>query len=293
MGTIEVTAVSPILGAEVRGVDLASPVDDASFELIRDAFHDHGVLFFKGSGPIEPDVHVAFASRFGPLHTHPAAPTHEANDAIFVIHTHRDSKVSNGNGWHTDVSCDEEPPLGTMLQLHLLPPNGGDTLFACMAAAYEVLSQTMKDFLAPLTALHESEHVYRGRYSDRGVDDTGKVYPNAEHPVVRTHPVTGRQALYVNRGFTTRIPSLSAYESKAVLAMLFDHCAKPEFQVRHRWDKYDVVFWDNRRLQHFAMWDYWPNERKGHRVTVKGDRPFHREDGVSAEPLTTVSDGHF
>jgi len=293
MGTIEVTPISPILGAEVRGVDLAAPVDDASFELIRDAFHEHGVLFFKDSAEMEPDVHVDFASRFGPLHTHPAAPTHESNDAIFVIHTHRDSTVSNGNGWHTDVSCDEEPPLGTMLQLNLLPPNGGDTLFACMASAYDALSQTMKDFLAPLTALHESEHVYRGRYAERGVDDTGKVYPSAEHPIVRTHPETGRQALYVNRGFTTKIPSLSSHESTAVLAMLLDHCAKAEFQVRHRWDRHDVAFWDNRRLQHFAMWDYWPHERKGHRVTVKGDRPFHRSDGVSAEPLKRISDGHF
>lgn len=293
MSTIDVTPISPVLGAEVRGVDLSAPVDDPLFDKIRDAFHEHGVLFFKDSGPMDPDVQVEFASRFGPLHRHPAAPTLEANDAIFVIHTHRDSKVSNGNGWHTDVSCDEEPPLGTMLQLHLLPPSGGDTLFACMGAAYDSLSQTMKDFLAPLTALHESEHVYRGRYADRGVDDAGKVYPSAEHPIVRTHPETGRQTLYVNRGFTTRIPSLSLHESKAVLSMLLDHCERSEFQVRHRWEKNDVAFWDNRRVQHFAMWDYWPHERKGHRVTVKGDRPFHRTDGMSGEALKRVSDGHF
>ncbi len=293
MTGITVTPVSPVVGAEVRGVDLASPISDDTFAEVLGAFHEHGVLFFKDSGPIEPETQVAFASRLGPLHTHPAAPTLEGHDAIFVIHTHKDSRVSNGNGWHSDVSCDEEPPLGTMLQLHQLPPAGGDTLFACMAAAYDALSGPMKNFVSELTALHSSEHVYRGRYADRGVDDTDKVYPEAEHPVVRTHPVTGRQALYVNRGFTTKVLGLSPHESRSMLHMLFEHCERNEFQVRHRWDVNDVVLWDNRRLQHFAMWDYWPHERKGHRVTVKGDRPFHRAGGEPRSSTLRVSSGQF
>ena len=136
---------------------------------------------------------------FGELHMHPAAPQMDGYPEIFEIFVSRDSKIANGEFWHSDVSCDEVPPLGTILQLHTLPEVGGDTLFANMYAAYDAVSEPMKQMLAGLTARHESEQVYRERYSDRGVDDAGKQYPQAIHPVVRTHPETGRKALYVNR----------------------------------------------------------------------------------------------
>jgi taurine dioxygenase len=190
-----------------------------------------------------------------------------------VIHVHKDSRIANGEFWHSDVSCDQVPPLGTMLQLHVLPEVGGDTLFANMYAAYDALSEPLKKVLSGLTARHESEHVYRGRYSDRGVDDYGKVYPEAIHPVVRTHPETGRKALYINRTFTTRILELTEKESAALLGFLFDHCEQIDFQIRFRWSRYDVAFWDNRCVMHHAIWDYWPHERRGRRVTIKGDRP--------------------
>ena len=167
------------------------------------------VLFFKEQTEIPAETQVEIGKMFGELHMHPAAPEMPGHPEIFVIHAHKDSKVANGEFWHSDVSCDEEPPLGTMLQLHLLPDVGGDTCFANMYAAYEALSEPLKAMLAGLTALHESEHVYRGRYSDRGVEDHGKTYPQAVHPVIRTHPETGRKALYVNRTFTTRINELS------------------------------------------------------------------------------------
>ena len=160
-----------------------------------------------------------------------------------------------------------------MLQLHQLPSNGGDTLFASMYAAYEALSDQMKAFLAPLQAVHESEHIYRGRFSDRGVDDRDKVFPSAIHPIVRTHPVTGKKALYVNGAFTTRIKGLKKDESDTVLGFLVKLMAQERFQVRLKWAVNDMAFWDNRCAQHHAMWDYWPEERKGHRVTIKGDRP--------------------
>jgi taurine dioxygenase len=210
---------------------------------------------------------------FGELHLHPAAPQMPGYPEIFVIHVHKDSRIANGEFWHSDVSCDQVPPLGTMLQLHVLPEVGGDTLFANMYAAYEALSEPLKKMLSGLTARHESEHVYRGRYSDRGVDDYGKVYPEAIHPVVRTHPETGRKALYINRTFTTRILELTEKESAALLGFLFDHCEQIDFQIRFRWSRYDVAFWDNRCVMHHAIWDYWPHERRGRRVTIKGDRP--------------------
>jgi taurine dioxygenase len=273
--TVTIRRMSPTIGAEIAGVDLGA-LDEPGFAEIRRALTDHQVLFFRDQPRLEPEVQIAFAERFGALHEHPAAPHLEGHPAIFVIHAHRESKVANGNGWHTDVSCDEEPPLATMLQLHELPAVGGDTLFASMYAAFETLSPTMQTFLTTLTARHESEHIYRGRYSDRGVDDAGRRYPEAVHPVVRTHPDSGRQALYVNPSFTTRINGLAARESQALLGFLFRHQQRPEFQVRFSWTPNAVALWDNRCTQHFALWDYWPDERKGHRVTIRGERPFFR-----------------
>jgi len=269
----DVRRVSPRLGAEIRGVDLSSGLDAETYAAVRRAFLEHQVLFFRDQLEIPPDTQVAIGKMFGELHFHPAAPTMAGHPEIFEIHTTRDSKIANGEFWHSDVSCDEYPPLGTILQIHILPEVGGDTLFADMYSAFETLSQPLKAFLETLTATHASEHVYRDRYSDRGVRDEGKVYPEATHPVVRTHPETGRKALYVNRTFTTRINELEDSESAALLEFLFAHSERVDFQIRFRWSKNDVAFWDNRCTMHHAIWDYWPNERKGRRVTIKGDRP--------------------
>ncbi len=272
---MQIVPLTPVIGAEIRGARLADP-DAAEVAVIRKALADHCVLFFRDQPRLEPAQQIAFARNFGALHTHPAAPHLEGHPEVFVVHAHAGSKVANGNGWHSDVSCDQEPPLGTMLQLHVLPSSGGDTLFANMCAAYETLSAALQSFLATLTARHESEHIYRGRYADRGVDDSGRSYPSADHPVVRTHPESGRQALYVNPSFTTRINELGAEESRALLDLLYRHQQRPEFQVRFSWTENAVALWDNRTTQHFALWDYWPEERKGHRVTIKGERPFYR-----------------
>jgi taurine dioxygenase len=272
---IQVKPFSPALGGEVRGTDLANGLDEESCREIRTALDEFGVLFFKGQSEISPAVQVAIGRMFGELHMHPAAPQMPGFPELFVIQTGRESKVANGEFWHSDVSCDEEPPLGTILQVHVLPEIGGDTLFANMCAAYDALSTPMKQMLRGLTALHESEHVYRGRYSDRGVEDRGKVYPKATHPVIRTHPDTGRNAIFVNRTFTTRINELSDRESDAILKLLFDHCEQIDFQIRFRWERNDIAFWDNRWVMHRAVWDYWPNERSGRRVTIKGERPRH------------------
>jgi len=271
--SIQVEKLTPNAGAEIRGADLSQPLDERTFKEIHAALIDNGVIFFRDQH-LTPAQQKAFGRLFGELHIHPAAPKEvPEHPEILVIHADENSKHVAGENWHSDVSCDLEPPMGSILYMHELPPVGGDTLFASMYAAYEALSEPMKRFLEPLTAMHEGEHVYRGRY---GVDDRGKVFPKAEHPVIRTHPVSGRKALYVNGGFTTRIKQLPRPESDAVLQFLYRHVETPEFHCRFRWQVNSVAFWDNRCVQHHAMWDYYPQRRHGHRVTIKGDTPFYR-----------------
>lgn len=270
---LDVRPFAPALGAEIRGITLAEGIDDAQYREIRRALLEHQVLFFKEQREIPPATQVAIGRMFGELHAHPAAPKMADYPEIFEIHAHKDSKIANGEFWHSDVSCDERPPLGTILQIHILPEIGGDTLFADMYAAYDGLSAPVRAMLDGLTATHASEHVYRGRYADRGIEDHGRVYPQAVHPVVRTHPETHRKALYVNRTFTTRINELSERESDVLLGLLFEHAEHVDYQIRFRWERNDVAFWDNRCAMHRAIWDYWPNERKGRRVSIKGDRP--------------------
>jgi taurine dioxygenase len=274
--TFAVTPVTRVIGVEVDGVDLTKPVPEAQIIELGQALANHNVLFFRDQPELTPRQQIDFARNFGPLHMHPAAATDDAHPELFVIHTHGQSFVNNGADWHTDVSCDAEPPLGTLLQIHRTPGSGGDTIFANMYAAYDALSDKMKSFLADCRAVHESEHAYRGRYADKGVDDTGKTFPEATHPVVRTHPVSGRQALYINETFTSRILGLTDGESDNLLRYLFQHMIRPEFQVRFQWRDNSIAFWDNRCTQHLAMWDYWPDERYGHRVTIGGDAPFYR-----------------
>jgi taurine dioxygenase len=271
--SIQVEKLTPNAGAEIRGADLSQPLDERTFKEIHAALIDNGVIFFRDQH-LTPAQQKAFGRLFGELHIHPAAPKEvPEHPEILVIHADENSKHVAGENWHSDVSCDLEPPMGSILYMHELPAVGGDTLFASMYAAYEALSEPMKRFLEPLTAMHEGEHVYRGRY---GVDDRGKVFPKAEHPVIRTHPVSGRKALYVNGGFTTRIKQLPRPESDAVLQFLYRHVETPEFHCRFRWQVNSVAFWDNRCMQHHAMWDYYPQRRHGHRVTIKGDKPFYR-----------------
>lgn len=270
---IEAKPFAPNLGAEIYGADLSEPVPDDQFAEIREAFLQYQVLFFKDQKEIPPERHIEFGKRFGPLHAHPAAPTMEGYPEIFEIHATKNSKIANGEFWHSDVSCDETPPLGTMLQIHIAPPCGGDTMFSDMYAAYDDLSDPIKKMLNGLSALHSSEHIFKGRYSDRGKKDEDIDCPEAIHPIVRTHPDTGRKSLFVNRTFTTKILGLSDSESSAILNMLFEHAEHINYQIRYRWTLNDMAFWDNRCCMHRAIWDYWPEERKGRRVTVKGDKP--------------------
>jgi taurine dioxygenase len=271
---MEFVKATPHCGAEVRNVDLAQPLDDAAVRALERALSEHCVLFFRDQS-LTPELQKTLGRRFGALHLHPAFPDIlEGHPEIMVICADENSKRIAGEDWHSDVSCDAEPPLGSILYMQEVPPAGGDTLFASMYAAYAALSAPMRAFLSGLTALHDGETTYRGRYE--GMKASDKPYPSNEHPVVRTHPVSGRQALFVNRIFTKRILQLGAGESEALLEMLFRHIETPEFQCRLRWAPGSVAFWDNRCAQHHALWDYYPHRRRGLRVTIQGDRPYYR-----------------
>ena len=265
---IEVEPLTPTIGAVVSGVDLTQPVDDALLSEIHTAWMEHLVLFFRAQ-PMSPDQHLAFGRRFGELHIHPAAPYAQDTPELMVIHTDKDSFRNNGERWHSDVSADEEPPMGSLLHIHQVPNRGGDTSWSNMYAAYEALSPTMQTLLDPLTALHASD--YSGQYGDH---QPQRESPQAVHPVVRTHPVTKQKALFVNEVFTRRIIELSREESRAVLDFLFDHVKNINFQCRFQWEADSVALWDNRCTQHMAVWDYYPESRSGIRVTIRGDRPF-------------------
>jgi taurine dioxygenase len=268
--TITVDKLTPIIGAEIDGVDLSQPLGNRQIDELHRALAENLVIFFRDQHLTE-DQHLAFGRLFGDLHIHPAAPSVSGKPELMIIHADKDSPRANGEGWHSDVSCDPEPPMGSILYIRKCPPHGGDTLFASMYAAYDVLSDRMKTYLDGLKAEHSGDH-YRGQYTNYGIADKAE-YPRAEHPVVRTHPVTGRKALYVNKGFTRRLIGVPLDEGEGVLNYLYEHMANPLFQCRFRWQENSIAFWDNRCVQHHAMWDYWPHTRSGNRVTVKGDRP--------------------
>ncbi len=270
--TITIDKLTPIIGAEVGGVDLSKPLSNRQQDEIHRALAENSVIFFRDQ-VLTPEQHMSFGRLFGDLHVHPAAPHAPDMPEMMIIHSDKTSPRANGEGWHTDVSCEVEPPMGSILHIKTCPPRGGDTLFASMYAAYEALSDRMKAYLADMTAIHDGEPVYRGLFKSLGVADKPE-YPNAEHPVVRTHPVTGRKSLYVNAGFTSRLVGVPRDEGDAMLRYLYQHMENPLFQCRFRWRENSMAFWDNRCAQHRAMWDYWPHTRSGHRVTVKGDRPF-------------------
>jgi taurine dioxygenase len=276
---IAVRPITPTIGAVIEGVDLSAPLDDATFDEIHTAFLTHQVVFFPGQA-ITPQQQVMFAERFGEIdEPHPVFERHAEEPRVMLIEQRGKQGIYNER-WHTDVTYQESPPMASVLHAQVLPESGGDTLWASMYAAYEALSEPMKATLEGLTAVHDFAHAYRdelmalpnGLKRLREIEDK---YPSVEHPVVRTHPRTGRKLLFVNSTFTMRINGLTRGESDALLAYLFRHCESPMFQVRYRWRQHDVAIWDNRCTQHLAVPDFFPHHRRMNRVTVRGERPFY------------------
>jgi taurine dioxygenase len=271
---ITIMPLNPVIGAELHGLDLRRELCDEDIREIQEALDRYQVVFFRDQD-ISAEQHLAFGRRFGELHVHPSVRGKPREQWTEIMPVHSDANTARiaGDKWHTDVSCDEKPPYASILHMTTVPESGGDTLFSSMYGAYEALSEPMKRLLTGLTATHDGAPNYDDRAKRSRETNPDRVNPVAVHPVIVTHPRTGKKTIYVNSTFTVRINELTQAESDAVLEMLFVHVARPEFQCRFRWQRYSVAFWDNRAAQHYAVWDYYPAVRTGQRVTIRGDRP--------------------
>jgi len=282
---LEINRLGGALGAELRGIDLSEPLGGNLLETVRQAFIDHSVLVFRDQ-TLTPKQLVTFSGLFGESVPHLLEGfQHEENPKVFLIsNVQEDGKpkgaIYAGQYWHSDLSYMPLPALGSMLNAVKIPKTGGDTMFANMYLAYETLSDTMKSLMGGLQAVHDYSHAYDTVFSKLPgrppMTDAEKAkVPPVTHPIVRTHPDSGRKALYVNPGFTASIVGMTEDESRAILDFLFAHATRPEFIYRHQWQPRDLVFWDNRCLMHRAVADYDMAEpRHMHRATIQGDAPF-------------------
>jgi taurine dioxygenase len=276
VASLTVEPLTPAIGAEISGVDLARPLAFDTILAIRAALLDWKVLFFHDQD-ITTDQHLVFARNFGDLEVHPFAPHKPGYPEVLAITHDRDSR-GRENTWHSDVTWRVKPSLGSVLRAVEVPPLGGDTLFADMTAAYEGLSDAVKAKIEGRVALHDFGHfrvaMRRQGKSEEEIEAFNQAYPKVEHPVVRTHPETGAKALYVNAAFTQAIVGMDKAESDALLKHLYSRAAIPEYQCRFRWRAGSIAFWDNRSTQHYAASDYWPAVRRMERVTIVGDTPY-------------------
>jgi len=276
--SLTITPISSALGAQIDGVDLTRPLSPLQRDAIQQALLEYQVIFFKQQS-ITPQQQARFAANFGDLHIHPIYPNVPEQPEVLVLDT-AVTDVRDNAVWHTDVTFLPTPALGAVLSAKQLPAFGGDTLWASGIAAFEGLSRPLQVLLDGLTATHDFTKSFPlERFGSTPEDlqrweQTRKNNPPLSHPVIRTHPVSGRKSLFVNEGFTTRINELSEAESEAILKLLFAHSTRPEYTIRWRWQENDVAFWDNRVTQHYAVDDYRPNRRVMHRATILGDAPF-------------------
>tara|TARA_E500000075_G_C6941227_1_gene294565 strand:+ start:123 stop:956 length:834 start_codon:yes stop_codon:yes gene_type:complete len=271
---IEVGPVSGGVGVEIHNVDIKQGLSDSAFETLRDAFVTHGLIFLRDQD-ITPDEHIAFAQRWGDININRFFPRLDGYDQIATVTKEPDQIVNIGGGWHTDHSYDHVPALGSILIARETPPVGGDTLFACMYKAYDTLSDGMKQTLEGMKAVHSSRHVfgeqsnYRETMKDR-FSNAEDATQDAVHPVVITHPESGRKALYVNPAFTLHFEGWTTAESQPLLDYLYAHAAQLEHTTRFQWAPGSIAFWDNRCTWHYALNDYHGTRREMHRITIEG-----------------------
>ncbi|MGD8810798.1 MAG: TauD/TfdA family dioxygenase [Gammaproteobacteria bacterium] len=276
---IEVKPIAGACGAEVFGVDLSKPLDDRAFAEVKKAFLDHQVIFFRDQD-ITEDQHKEFGRRFGTLNIHPRYLPLEGHPEIFPIRKEPEHSKNVGGVWHQDLTHLSEPPLGSILYALEVPPAGGDTMFANQYLAYEALSDGMKGMLSEMTAMHDNRIQSNKVAAERNAERASKLRvdnqedePECEHPVVITHPDTGRKALFVNIIRTHRFAGMTEDESRPLIRYLCEHATRPEFTCRFRWRKGSIAFWDNRCVMHYALNDYHGYRRYMNRVTVNGARP--------------------
>ena len=271
----EVNRLSPTIGGELLGVDLREDLTSEIKELIYEALLIYKVIFFRDQD-LTTDQHIHFSKNFGDLEVHPFAPFKEGYPEVLKI-THNEKSPGRENLWHSDVTWRKEPSLGSVLRMLEKPENGGDTLFSDMYAAYDDLSDEVKQRVEGAVAVHDCvgfrKRLIKEGKTPKEIDAFNKKFPMPEHPVFRTHPDTGKKVIYVNRAFTQYIKGWEENESKDMLDFLYSRASTPEYQCRFAWENNSIAFWDNRACQHYANSDYWPQVRRVERVTIVGDRP--------------------
>jgi taurine dioxygenase len=271
----QVARLGASLGAEISGVDLKEPMAAETFKAFESALIEHKVVVVREQH-LTTEQHVRISRMFGELEVHPMRPQGEFPE-ILVLDNHKDNPVLSTDVWHSDTTFRKNPTKYTILRCQIMPKLGGDTLWANMEAAYDGLSDIFKTMIANLRAVHDFQNfrvLFKNTDDDRAkLHKMEDMFPNPSHPVVRTHPVTGRKSIYVNPQFTLRIEGLEQAESRAILDVLFAQARVPEYQFRLRWAPGTIVFWDNRSTQHYAANDYYPERRRMERTAVVGDVP--------------------
>ena len=270
---LDIRPLTPVIGAEIRGLDLSVPLADDVIAQVRGALCRHLVIFFPDQD-LSPDRQADFARQFGEVTpAHPVIPSLEGHPEVLPI----DGREDRASWWHTDVTFLRTPPLGSILHMREAPAVGGDTMWVSLQAAYDALSEPVRALCDRLVAWHHDPWFAADVEAKGGYEWDGKwhekLLPTA-HPVVRTHPETGRNGLFVNSQFTRFVEGVSKVESDSLLDMLYRHCQRPEFSCRFRWEVGSVAFWDNRATLHYALDDYGDALRVAHRVTLRGDRPY-------------------
>lgn len=273
---LKIKPLSGALGAEIGGIDLSEELSAENFLRIRKLLNEYEVIFFREQN-IQHERQRALALSFGPLQTHPAYDTVAEYPEITILESSAE-KPTKIEAWHADMTFREHPPMATVLRSVIVPPRGGDTLWASMTTAFNGLSYHLQNFLEGLTAVHDFAHGFKESLAEEGGRErlaaAVAANPPVRHPVIRTHPETGKKIIFVNSLFTTHIEGMRKKESNALLAFLYEHITTPEYGCRFQWEPHSIAIWDNRSTQHKPVNDYFPAHRLLERITIDGDKPY-------------------